>query len=204
MPFVAHLWDGEVDEATSRRGTVYARDQWSVHERVTLNLGVRLDVNRASVPVNGTIFSTNPVSPRAGVAWAVTADRATVVRAHYGRYHDSILTQKISDLDVSDQSPFRIALVLPDGQLFEVVRVLDAANTTVDDGIRQSYVDQYVIGVEREVGPNFSAQVQLTAASQSHLRGEYTAGPGRFDLLRGSEARRRSFTDCWVLRPAFG
>ena len=30
---VAQIWDGGVDEATSRRGTVYVRDQWSIGDR---------------------------------------------------------------------------------------------------------------------------------------------------------------------------
>ena len=155
------IWDGETDETSSRRGTAYVRDRWSVHDRVTLNLGLRLDINRASVPLQGTIFATNPVSPRAGVAWALTADHATVMRAHVGRYHDSILTATIKELDTTDQNTQIIEAELPNGQRFEVGRMPPAAvNTTVDDGIRHSYVDQYVIGIERELIPRVSMQIQ--------------------------------------------
>ena len=171
---VVSLWDGETDEATSRRGAAYVRDRWAVHDRVTFDLGIRLDVNHASVPERGTIFSTNPVSARAGVAWAVTADHATVVRAHYGRYHDSILTRQISDLDASNQSPQIVGVLLPaglvlrdgqvvgpDGQVFELFRrPAEPENTTIDADIRHSYVDQFVVGIEREVVPDVSVQVQ--------------------------------------------
>ena len=154
-------WDGERDEATSRRGTAYVRDRWSVHDRVTLNLGLRLDINRAAVPDQGTIFSTNPISPRAGVAWAVTGDGATVVRAHAGRYHDSILTQQVAALDRSFESPRVGVLVDADGEMIELFRQLpESVNTTIDDGIRHSYVDQYVVGIEREVVTDVSVQVQ--------------------------------------------
>lgn len=145
-------WDGERDQATSHRGTAYVRDRWSVHDRVTLNLGLRLDINRASVPDQGTIFSTNPVSPRTGVAWAVTSDGATVVRAHAGRYHDSILTQQIAALDASFESPRVGVFVDADGEMSELFRQLpESVNTTIDDGIQHSYVDQYVVGIEREL-----------------------------------------------------
>ena len=183
---VARIWDGEVDEATSRRGTAYVRDQWSVGDRVTLDLGVRLDINRASVPVQGAIFSTNPVSPRAGVAWAVTGDYDTVIRAHYGRYHDSILTRQVSDLDTSDQNPTILAFERPDGpsceafglvarldgQLCEFVRIPpEAVNTTIDEGIQHSYVNQYVVGIEREVVPDVSVQIQYVRRNFERFMG---------------------------------
>ena len=127
----AQIWAGETDEATSRRGTAYMRDRWSLSDRVTLGLGIRLDVNRAGVPVQGTILSTSPVSPRAGVAWAVTADHTTVLRAHYGRYYDSILTRVAADLDVSDQNPRIVAVEVQSRQsceAFGATVVGDSAN----------------------------------------------------------------------------
>ena len=158
---VFSVWDGETDETSSRRGGAYVQDRWSLHDRVTLNLGVRLDINRAAVPVQGTLFSTNPISPRAGVAWALTADHATVVRAHYGRYHDSTMTRTIRDLDTTDQNDRIIEVELPTGQRIEAVRFPPpAVNTSVDRDIRHSYVDQYVIGFERELVPDVSMQVQ--------------------------------------------
>ena len=172
---LAHIWDGEADEATSRRGTLYLRDQWNVHDRVTLNLGLRVNFNRAAVPEQGTIFSTNPVSPRAGVAWAATADNATVIRAHYGRYHDSILTRKIGDLDTSDQSPFITSVELPDGALIEVFRSPpQAEQTTVHDGIQHSYVDQYTVGIERELLPDVTMQIQYVRRNFEQFMGIVT------------------------------
>ena len=170
-PVGGTLWDGDVDEATSRRGTAYVRDRWSFNDRVTLNLGVRLDLNRASVPVRGTIFSTNPVSPRAGVAWAVTADHATVVRAHYGRYYDSILTRRIADMDTSNQNPVISFKLLPSGDFLEIARRLDAENTTIDDGLRHSYVDQYVVGIERELVADVSVQAQYVRRNFDQFMG---------------------------------
>ena len=194
----ATLWDGDVDEATSRRGTVYVRDRWSFNDRVTLNLGVRLDLNRASVPVRGTIFSTNPVSPRAGVAWAVTADHATVVRAHYGRYYDSILTRRIADMDTSNQNPVISVAVLPSGDFVEVSRRLDAENTTIDGGLRHSYVDQYVLGIERELVADVSVQAQYVRRNFDQFMGVIntnTIWTPRQVRDPGPDGRRRTADD---------
>ena len=43
--------------------------------------GVRVGFNRGSVADKGSVFRTNPVSPRIGVAWDVAPDHRTVVRA---------------------------------------------------------------------------------------------------------------------------
>jgi hypothetical protein len=60
-----------------------------VTPRLTLNPGVRLDVNRGKVS-GGTAFDTSPVAPRIGLAWDVLGDARSVVRAHYGRYYEAL------------------------------------------------------------------------------------------------------------------
>jgi len=65
---------------------VYAQDQWRASDALTLNLGLRYDLQFLQ-----TIHTdTNNVSPRAGVAWTPTRSRHTVVRASVGLYYDSV------------------------------------------------------------------------------------------------------------------
>ncbi|MBM3779517.1 MAG: TonB-dependent receptor [Acidimicrobiia bacterium] len=84
-----------------RNMALYAQDQWTLG-RITLNLGVRGDFFNGWVPdqvVPDTAFtkgfaisriddipSWQDVSPRLGVAWDVTGDGKTAIKASAGRY----------------------------------------------------------------------------------------------------------------------
>src|SRR5262249_14405512 len=73
----------------NERISLYAQDSWHVTPRVTLNPGVRLDVNRGTVS-GATVFRTNALAPRVGVAWDIAGDAKSVLKAHYGRYYEAL------------------------------------------------------------------------------------------------------------------
>jgi outer membrane receptor protein involved in Fe transport len=54
----------------------YAQDEWKLHPRLTLNLGLRYDLQFLKTLVT----DTNNVSPRGGFAWTPFASRKTVIR----------------------------------------------------------------------------------------------------------------------------
>src|SRR5262249_19167741 len=65
---------------------IYVQDEWKASRRLTLNLGVRYDLQFLK-----TIETdTNNVSPRVGFAWTPFGSRNTVVRASYGLFYDRV------------------------------------------------------------------------------------------------------------------
>ena len=169
-PFLVFLYEGSDDHTTSRRATVYAQDSWRVSDRVTLHPGLRFSINRGAVPDRGTVFSTDPLSPRLGIAWDVTRDHKTVVRAHYGRYHDALLSGQFQFMDGrGEQNPFIVALVQPSGEFTELDRFDASKNVAIDNHISHSYVDQYVIGVERELAAGMALQAQYLHRDFRHF-----------------------------------
>ncbi len=75
----------EVDQASTNVG-VYLQDAWSASSSLTLNLGLRYDLQWLDT-VNTDIDN---VSPRAGVAWTPMASRSLVVRGHAGLFVDRV------------------------------------------------------------------------------------------------------------------
>ena len=65
---------------------IYVQDEWKVTPSVTLNAGVRYDLQWLE-----TIDTdTNNVSPRVGVAWSPFESRRTIVRASAGLFYDRV------------------------------------------------------------------------------------------------------------------
>jgi outer membrane receptor protein involved in Fe transport len=175
-PYEVYLWDGYVVNATGKRASLYAQDTWTVTDRLTINPGIRFNLNRGSVPERGTVLKTNPISPRIGLAWDVTGDHRTVVRLHYGRYHDALLTGTYSFMDTSQQHPKYTALVLGEND-FEIIDTVDVANNVgMDPDIKPSYVDQYIAGVERELFPDFSVQANYIRRNYKNFMGFIDTG----------------------------
>jgi hypothetical protein len=68
----------------TKRYNFFVNDTWRVHPRLTLNLGARYELE-----VNHPLVGTDPnnIAPRVGLAWTLTEDARTVLRAGYGLYY---------------------------------------------------------------------------------------------------------------------
>jgi hypothetical protein len=109
----------------------YAQDDWRVNDQLTLNLGVRYDVELGTlsdIPFADEISrdlrrnqnspwfglgdlkdDINNVAPRLGFVWDVGGKGLTAVRGGYGIFYDQVIlnTTLFNDLDVGNP-PFRL------------------------------------------------------------------------------------------------
>lgn len=101
--------DPSFDYHNASMFSTYFQDDWKVRPRLTLNLGVRydLDINFLPALLNNRTYQilqqinhpvarkglnddTNNVAPRVGFAWDINGDAKNVVRGGYGIYYGQV------------------------------------------------------------------------------------------------------------------
>ena len=145
---------------TFNRQTWYVQDGWSAADRLTLNFGVRGGAYNGAVPDRGRVFEARSLSPRVGAAWDVARNHRTVLRVHYGRYHDPMVTTFFDFLDPLGGDNTITARVLGPDQYQEVTRSVSTTTGTIDPDLKFAFVEEYVAGLEHQLAWGVTAGAQ--------------------------------------------
>jgi hypothetical protein len=149
---------------------VFTQDEWRPRGDLSLNFGVRYDLQWLPSPIR---VDTNNVSPRIGAAYA-PGDGKTVVRASAGLYFDRIPLRATSNALQRDGSKYKTAVLAP-GQpgapVWPAVLPSFPAGVlvsiqTIDPSIQDSRTEQASIQLERALG-----HVAAATVGYSYLRG---------------------------------
>jgi hypothetical protein len=168
--YILDEWDGEEANPSYRKISAFAQDSWEVTDRLTINPGIRINLWRGYIPgVSGAVFAPKMgIAPRLGITFDLLGDNSTILKAHYGKYYHGLMVQFFMRLQ--PQGGFREFIwgptydefyELPEGTHGEEW-VLDWEDVwqneyTVDPNLKMAYMNQYVIGIERELGKDVSA-----------------------------------------------
>jgi hypothetical protein len=149
----------------------YAQDEWKIRPRVTLNLGLRYDLQGLE-----TIHTdTNNISPRFGVAWSPFDSRRTIVRGSAGLFYDRVPLRALANAllsagNATDLSNLRqIAVSLSPAQagapafpniLNAVVPSVTLVNlTTMNRDLQNAYSRQASAEIEQQLGERATVSV---------------------------------------------
>jgi outer membrane receptor protein involved in Fe transport len=167
---------------------IFATDAITVRDRLTLNLGVRYDRNRAysqelprvdaagqetgeMVPGLGTLYVWNIVSPRLGATVRLDRSGRTMLRASYGRFAQGVLTGELGGFHPGSTRTVTRAYVPADGGYTRETVVIDAKNQVLNRDLRAPRTDEYGIGIDREIAPRLQAAVAFVRKSGAHFIG---------------------------------
>jgi outer membrane receptor protein involved in Fe transport len=159
-PYLFYDYEGYDIEGKLTTISFFAQDSWSVTDRLTINPGIRVDTARGGVKdIPGNQYKVKPaIAPRIGLTYDVLGDHSTAVKAHWGRYYESAyvstfrrLSSAISDYNIywHDGAEFLLDLHIPGG----------TSQYTIDPDLKQQYMDQWTVGVERELVKDLSLGV---------------------------------------------
>lgn len=155
----------------------YAQDEWKINSRLTLNLGVRYDLQFLKTIAT----DTNNVSPRAGFAWSPFASRRMVVRGSFGLFYDRVPLRALAnallssgnttDITSATQASVSLSPTQTGAPVFPNILATVPSGvlinfTTMNPHMQNAYSEQGSIEIERQLG----AHSTLSAGYQ-HLRG---------------------------------
>ncbi len=157
----------------------YAQDEWKLHPRFTLNLGLRYDLQW----VKTISTDTNNVAPRAGFAWTPLESRKMVVRGSYGLFYDRVPLRAVANALLSAGNTTDIARInqvnvqLSPTQTGAPVfpNILASGSlqpgvffnfTTMQRDLQNAYSQQGSLEIEQQIGRNATVSV-----GYQHLRG---------------------------------
>ena len=148
-------------DVSGTRGSIFIQDAWKITDNLTINPGVRYNIYRGYLKsLDATPFKTSAFVPRIGITWDIFGDHSTALKAHYGKFVDKLKSIYFRDAStgINDYVMYE---VLPDGTKAEVYRVNYSNPATIDPDIKIPSVDQFTIGIERELWKDTSLGVSF-------------------------------------------
>jgi len=170
----------------------YVNDNWLIHRRLTLNLGLRFDRHVAYLPEQvgpgglqfarvDDIVNFNNIAPRLGASFDITGDAKTIVKASYGTFWLYPAADLSTGLNPNAtmwferytwSDPNRNGVFDPGEQATLLSLQGGAASTTFDSDLENTYVRQATAYAEREFMANFGVRTGFVWNGRRQVRGQ--------------------------------
>lgn len=153
---------------------IFAQDEWKLRRNLTLNFGLRYDLQFLPAPIK---TDTDNLAPRFGFAYS--PDEKTVIRGSFGNYYDRIPTRATSNALQRDGSKYIVVILSrtsPGAPVFP--NILNAppsvlttkpSITRIDPEIENSSSVQANLQIERELPFGATASIGYLYLRGSHI-----------------------------------
>jgi len=208
---------------------VFIDDTWKISKRLTANLGLRFDYDKASIPafpvMNGwnkssgmnpaidNLITYRSISPRIGFTFQLTRDQKTLLKGNYGRYYDKLVMSNWNypGPNVTDWSWYYYDWDIGDWVLQDVIP--GVMNYHIDPEYKTPHSDQLSLGLERELAANLSMGLTLIYKKEKNLIGWEDRGADYEQVARISPDNGKTYTvwnqitplgsnDYWITNPS--
>ena len=145
----------------------YVQDAWSPNPRLTVNGGVRIDINRRKDELLDFYrMKDTAVQPRVGASYLITEDARNVIRASYGKLYEQVNGRDyIVQFNTTGAIEETNVYIAPNGTQTTVItpptRSVDPS-LLFDKDLHQPYIHEYSVGYNRQLKGLMSVGVAWT------------------------------------------
>lgn len=167
QPYYAYGYGYDIS-GRNKKLAAFAQDAWHVNDRLTFNVGVRMDKVAGGAPGKDSVYSNTSIAPRFGFAFDPAGDTKTVIKGSYSQYYEGIFNDiyKQATAGYQDRISWDMSgcpaygpngptasYSCPLSRRVEVNRI-KAPVATIDPNIKHPRVDEFSVGFERALRAN--------------------------------------------------
>lgn len=167
-PYYAYGYGYDIS-GRNRRESVFVQDAWKPTDRLTLNLGVRMDHMSGGAPGEDSVYTNTSFAPRLGFAFDLNGNHTSVLKGSYSQYYEGIFNDvyKLAAPGFKDRISWDMAgcpAYGPSGPTADYRCPLSARSEVnripqpvgrVADNIKHPRVDEWSLGLEHQFGQNW-------------------------------------------------
>jgi outer membrane receptor protein involved in Fe transport len=160
MPFMAQYKPGKEDvKARSNRFSIYVQDSWKLTDRLSINPGIRFDYTVGKNDVLEIINDYKTFSPRFGFVYQLTNDGKTILKGNYSKYYENPFLF-FPDVFSKGKTPLYLYMYNPWTAEYDILLMeLSAESFEFLNELKSPNLNEFILGIEREILPNFSMGV---------------------------------------------
>lgn len=162
QPYLAYQYGGYDANTRYTRLEGFLQDSWQITKRLNISAGVRLSQNWGQVKgVSGSVYKAGRIAPRLGFTFDLLGDKTTILKAHYGQFTEAMLAYYLDRMNPASAYTDYIGYQW-DAETSQWVEFLRTGHENLyhmDPNIKHPYMQQFTVGIERELFKDASLSV---------------------------------------------
>ncbi|MGD0782003.1 MAG: TonB-dependent receptor [Candidatus Aminicenantales bacterium] len=175
-PYLAYQYAGYDTLTTYTRLEAFAQDSWQITNRLNINIGARFTHGWGYVEgTSSAVYTPTRLAPRIGFTYDLLGDKSTILKAHYGQFTEAILSTIYSRLNPASAFNDYVGYYWDGSAWQEFTRTQHENLYSLDPNIHQPYLDQFTVGLERELFKDTSLSVTYIYRDWKNIIDPYDA-----------------------------